>query len=211
MHVWLPGAVQAYDGTTNLADVQVLVEHPVFDDDGRIDEYENLGVLAGVPVGFYRAGGFYMSGPVAAGDEGILLFASTAIGEWRNSGQRSQPKDPARHSLGYPYFLPCAFNDTRTLPDATARAAGLVIGKEGSSEQIRIATGSIQAGASGASPLPTQADYNALLAALSVFLAPANWGTITTAGAAAAKLLTDIQGTGPEPCKPAFTTLFTAK
>lgn len=209
MHFMLPAQVVSYDG--QFVQVNVMVQQPVFNDDNQITGYEKLPTLGPIPVSWPRFGGFYLSGPLAANDEGMVLFASTPIGEWRSTGQSSQPQDASRHSNGYPVFVPALFNDTRPLPDGSARAAGVVLGKEGSSEQLIIQSGLIQAGASGANPLPTQADYNALLTAVSVFLAPTNWVSIGSAATAAAKLLTDIQGTGPEPCKPVFTTLFKAK
>lgn len=149
-HVALPGKVVRYDATTNLADVEVMVKHPLFDGDGRALDGEDLGVLVGVPVKWPRAGGFYMSFPLAADDEGELVFHSTPIGEWRTSGQKGDPDDASRHSLGWPTFRADLFNDSRALPDVSARGAGIVIGKEGSDEQIRIQSGLVQVGASAA-------------------------------------------------------------
>lgn len=200
------GQVLDYDG--QFATVDMMVKNPVFDDDGLISVYEDLGQLSGVPVMWPRFGGFYLAGPLVNGDEGVIFFSSSPWGEWRATGQKSEPKDASRHTLGYPAFFPALFNDGRALPDATARAAGVVLGKEGSDEQIRIASGSVQVGASGVQALPTQADYSAFLTALESFLAPTNWATISAAGSAAATLLTAVT-TGA--AKPAFTTLFKAK
>lgn len=147
-HVMLPGKVSAYDG--QFADVEIMVKHPLFDDDGVPLDSEDLGVLASVPVCWPRFGGFYLSGPLAKGDEGMLIFASTPIGEWRASGQKGDPDDASRHSIGWPVFLPQLFNDKRPLPDSTARSAGIVLGKEGSDEQLRIQSGLVQVGATGA-------------------------------------------------------------
>lgn len=151
-HHALPGVVQAYNASTNLADVEVLVQHPVFDDDGRIEDYESLGVLVGVPVKMPRAGGFLISLPLAKGDTGELVFHSSAIGEWRQSGQKSKSKDISRHSIGWPTFRPDLFADANPIAssDLSNRQAGIVIGKEGGDEQILIQSGLVQIGKTGA-------------------------------------------------------------
>ncbi len=148
VHVALPCQVQRYDATSNLADVQVGVMHPVYDDDNR-RTYEDMGVLVGVPVMFPRAGGFVITLPLAAGDTGLLVFNSTGIGEWRASGQTSQPADASRHSIGWPVFLPGLFPDASPMAagDVTARSAGIVIGKDGASQQIRIGASTVDVGA----------------------------------------------------------------
>lgn len=142
VHVALPGQVVRWDAEANLADVQVMVEHPVYDDDGE-REYEDIGVLIGVPVAWPRAGGHLLTLPMAAGDSGLLVFCSTPIGEWRETGQRSQPEDARRHSIGWPIFYPGAFPDVSppAAGDVAARQAGLVLGKDGDVNQLRI-TGS---------------------------------------------------------------------
>lgn len=146
-HFALPGKVRAYDASTNLADVEIMVKHPLFDDDGKALDGEDLGVLVGVPVKWDRAGGYYMTFPLQAGDEGELVFHSTPIGEWRSTGEKGDPDDASRFSLGWPTFRADLFNDSRPLPDVSARGAGIVIGKEGSPEQIRIQSGVIYIGA----------------------------------------------------------------
>lgn len=139
VHVALPGTVQRWDATANLADVQVAVKHPLFDDDnGRT--FEDMGVLLGVPVMWPRAGGFILTMPLTAGDSGLLIFNSTAIGEWRSSGQTSSPTDASRHSVGWPVFVPGLFPDLSppAVGDLTPRGAGVVLGKDGANAQLRI-------------------------------------------------------------------------
>lgn len=205
MHVMLPGQVVSYDG--QLAAIDCMVKNPVFDDDGAIDVYEDLGTFVGVPVCWPRFGGFYLSGPLAQGDEGMLIFASTAIGEWRASGGKSEPVDASRHSLGWPVFFPALFNDSRPLPDSAARASGVVLGKEGSSEQLLIQSGLIQAGASDAQALPTKADYDALISALNTFAG----GTVPSLGSTLSTAVAFQLAINTGAAKPVYTTLFKAK
>lgn len=210
VHIALPGQVVRWDATKNLADVQVMVKHPLWDDDNN-RTYEDLGVLLGVPVIFPRGGGYVMTWPLVAGDSGQLVFHSTPIGEWRTSGQSSSPADASRHSIGWPTFTPGLFPDTNppNAGDATERAAGIVIGRDGQPEQILIQPGLISAGqpSAGALPLPTLADFATLYNAMSVLVASlstaVSMANVSAAGGVAKGTLTGYT--------PAYTTLFKAK
>lgn len=175
-------------------------------DDDNARSYEDMGVLIGVPVMFPRAGGYLVTLPLAAGDTGLLVFNSTAIGEWRMSGQTSKPADGQRLSIGWPVFVPGLFPDTAppSPTDLAARTAGMVIGKDGGAEQIQIAPGVVQIGATGAAPLPTKADYTALLAALTTFATGLTVGTLVAQSAA----LVTALGAG---AAPTYTTILKAK
>lgn len=204
VHVALPGQVSAWNAATNLADVQVMVQHPVWDDDnGRT--YEDLGTLVGVPVMWPRAGGYVLTMPLSAGDTGLLVFTSTPIGEWRTSNQSSQPADASRHSIGWPVFVPGLFADTAPPSpiDVAARTAGVVFGQDGGAGQILVQGSIVKVGAGG-DFLPTKADYTALLAALNTFASGLNAGTLT---AQASALVTALGGVAA----PAYTTVLKAK
>lgn len=177
VHVALPGKVLSWDPNTNLADIQVMVQHSVWDDDnGRT--YEDLGVLAGVPVKWPRAGGFILTFPMQPGDTGELIFSSTPIGEWRSTNQSSKPADASRHSIGWPTFSPglCADNNPPAAGDATARQAVLIIGKDGGSPQIRISGTDIKLGATATVPVALSTPTDAGLASMATAI-----GTLTTA------------------------------
>lgn len=140
-HVAVPGQVKAYSALTNLADVAVQVQHSVWDDDNN-RSYEDVGTLPGVPVMWPRAGGQLLTMPLAVGDTGLLIFNSDAIGEWRATNQSSQPADSSRMSVGWPVFIPGLFADMNQFAagDAVARAAGLLMGVDGGTQQILIPT-----------------------------------------------------------------------
>lgn len=149
VHVALPGQVVSWDPILNLADVQVMIQHPVYDDDNdRV--YEDIGTLVEVPVVWPRAGGCVITMPLASGDSGLLVFCSSPIGEWRMSGQSSQPADASRQSIGWPVFLPGLFPDIKPLSpnplDIAARAAKMCLGVDGSPVQIRISPSGIELG-----------------------------------------------------------------
>jgi hypothetical protein len=90
-----------------------------------------------------------MYGDLNRASSQTVSFGEASLGEWRTTGQHSQPSDARRHSVGWPWCVPGLYPDTKPLAagDQTARDAGLVIGKDGSNEQIRFAAGEIKAGA----------------------------------------------------------------
>ena len=189
----------AYSATTGLADVDVQVQHSVWDDDnGRT--YEDIGTLPGVPVMWPRAGGYLLTLPLAVGDTGLVVFNSDAIGEWRSTNQKSKPADSSRLSVGWPVFIPGLFADVNPFAagDASQRTAGAVLGKDGGTTQIQINGSTVDIGA-GASYFAAYGDVNdvdwaaaktlgsaiaALAGALSTFSAAIAAATPATAGAA---------------------------
>ncbi len=150
VHIALPGKVVSWDPTKNLADVQVMVQHAVYDDD-NVRTYEDIGTLAGVPVMWPRAGGFVMSLPMTAGDTGLLVFCSAGIGEWRSSNQSSQPADASRHDIGWPVFVPGLFADVKLWSAGDPHGSKAIWGKDGG-EQIQSDGTSIQIGANAVKP-----------------------------------------------------------
>jgi len=148
VHTALPGKVVRYDSAKQLADVQLQVKMSVWDDDQK-RVYEEIPILPEVPVGFMRGGGYFCSLPLAVGDFVLVIFSESSMQEWRSTGQLSEPAgDARRHSVGWPFCIPCGYPDTSPLAsgDNPARQAGLVFGKDGSTEQIRFANGVIEIG-----------------------------------------------------------------
>lgn len=171
LHTVMPGQIVDFDPKTGLASITPMVDHQLWNDDGT-RTYETYPTLTDVPIGFTRGGGFVVSLPMAKGDYVLVLFNESSIDEYRQTGQVAQPQDSRRHSIGWPWALPCGFPDAMPLAegDATARGSSLIIGKDGSNEQIRIASGSILLGAD-ASEFVAMADkvnaqFNAVLSAL---------------------------------------------
>jgi hypothetical protein len=197
VHVALPAKVLSYSATTNLADVDVQVQHSVWDDDNR-RTYEDPGTLPGVPVMWPRAGGFLLTLPLTAGDTGLLVFNSDAIGEWRSTNQKSKPADSSRLSVGWPVFIPGLFADMNPFAagDVPYRTAGVVLGKDGGSTQIQINSSTIDVGV-GATFFAAYGDVNDLdwTAAKTLSTAIATFATALTTYANAIKAIADPPGT----------------
>lgn len=157
LHTSMPGQVVAYDPVTQLADIQPMLKKPQFDDqDNRLDPVR-FPVLPKVPVRWPQAGGFAFVLPMQAGDWVWIEFSEGGTGEFRTTGQESEPFDIARHTITYPYCSPAAPPDTQAMSDGTVTAGTkLLIGQLGSSNQIVISHGGIALGG------PTPADFVAL-------------------------------------------------
>lgn len=141
MHAGIPARVVKYDPVKNTVDAQIVVKNALFDRDGE-REYEEYPTIPSVPVLWPRAGGKIIRLPLEADDFVWLAFSDAALGEWRTTGQLSEPKDARRHSIGYAFATPGAFPDAQPLSpaDAAEVAAGaMIIGEDGSStDQIII-------------------------------------------------------------------------
>lgn len=94
----LPARVISFDGQHTVS-VEVMINQVI---DGEQLPYP---ILADVPVGFMRAGGFVFTVPVKAGDEGLLCFNDRCIDGWFVSGEKSAPMDFRLHDISDATFL----------------------------------------------------------------------------------------------------------
>lgn len=157
LHTALPGQVTHYDPVTQLADVQPMLKKPQFDDqDNRLDPV-SFPVLPKVPVRWPQAGGFAFVLPMQVGDWVWIEFSELGTGEFRATGQESEPLDVARHTITYPYCSPAAPPDTQAMTDATVTGGTkMVMGQLGTANQIVISHSGIALGG------PSPADFAAL-------------------------------------------------
>jgi hypothetical protein len=146
VHTAIPGKVKTYDPETQTAEVIVQVRASTPREDGS-RQPEEAPVIPNVPVAWLRAGGYSLHLPLAANDAVLLIFNEAAIAHWRETGQLSDPGDLTRHSLSYPYAIPCDARNAGKLTDTPADAAvfglpsggHLRIGAESGSEFVALA------------------------------------------------------------------------
>lgn len=62
--------------------------------------------LVDVPVSYPKGGGFAVTFPLRAGDEGIAIFSERCIDGWFQSGNASEPLDYRLHDLSDAMFIP---------------------------------------------------------------------------------------------------------
>lgn len=149
--------VKTYDPALQVADLIPVVRRPVRDEDGDIVDSEDLCVLPNVPVLWPRAGGFFLTMPLLPGDHVLAVFSHDSFAMWRESGSVTDPGDLRRHSLAnavcFAGIFPTASPLSPTPLALAARAAGLVLGKDGAPQQIQINPTGIKLGALAVSPV----------------------------------------------------------
>jgi hypothetical protein len=94
LHTCLPGIVVSFDAGKQTATVQPTIKR-VFTSVGAV----NLPVCVDVPVAFPGGGDFFLTFPVKAGDECILLFSERAIDYWYQQGGTQSPSEYRLHDL----------------------------------------------------------------------------------------------------------------
>ena len=205
-HQWGGNVVQ-FHAATQTADVQPNPSDPRTNPDTGQPYAEPWPVILNVPVAFLRCGGFVAAGPLKPNDPVVLLAFDVDPTTWMKQGRSTQPVAPAdigRSRGAYWIALPC--DPTSAIQDASAAAAGGVVGLDGNSAQIRFAPGSIQLGNAGGdhvalaakidslvnvllatyTPSGTETGFAALLAALVSWKA-SNWTTTPTTGSSLIK------------------------
>lgn len=119
--------VSSYDHTTKRATVVPIVQVGVVQTDGSIAREEPL-ALANVPVAELGSsvGGFAITFPLSAGDEGLLLVNNRSLAEYLQTGADStEPASLQRWSMRDALFLPVFFREAQ----ADDRASGVVVVK----------------------------------------------------------------------------------
>ena len=115
LHVALPCRVEVYNPALQTADVLPMVRRAISDSSGNT-QHEELPILPNVPVLFPRGGPFSITWDLAVGDTVLVVFASSAIGKWRESGDIANPGDLRRHDLSHGIAIPGVAPAAEVLP-----------------------------------------------------------------------------------------------
>lgn len=194
LHTSMPGVIRSYDPETKTADIQPVLKVPIYEPEtGDPGEAEELPVIPNVPVSFPRGGGWHLSWPMEVGDHVTLVFSEAATGQWRTTGELSEPADVRRHCLGYPTAFPGAHPDDDVLLDDdplnVITSGKLVLGKDGDPTQsIRIGPSGIEIG--GLLPVPLAMGPGSVAALNAIVTAVA--GLLGAGGAAFTATMTPL-------------------
>lgn len=102
----LPGIIQSFDKDKMTCEVQPAIKANVQDlKTGKVTATA-LPLLVDVPVAFPGGGGFVMTFPLAAGDNGIVIFSSRCIDNWWQNGGVQTQADLRLHDLSDGMFIP---------------------------------------------------------------------------------------------------------
>lgn len=109
--IWtaLPGIAQSFSAAEMTVSVQPAIKAQQRGPDGEWN-YKQLPVLIHCPVLFPGGGGFVSTFPIAAGDEGLVVFASRCIDNWWVQGDVQTQADLRMHDLSDGFFLPICFS-----------------------------------------------------------------------------------------------------
>lgn len=172
LRVALPGRIERYDASKQLADVAPLLKDQIEGPDGKVTAV-GLPVLTGVPVVFPGGGGFRLTFPVQRGDLVLLVFSDRSLDKWLSGdGREVDPGASHMHSIADAVALPGLH--TFGAPAADAGTASLKVGVAGgvqieiSSAEIKLAGGSAGVARVGDSVAPT-VDFGAWLTAVATF------------------------------------------
>lgn len=83
----------SFDAAKNCVTVQPLLQTKID------DKVSSLPVIAGVPVGFYQAGGFAVTHKPTKGDVCLLLINDRSIAQWKLKGGITDPASPQHHNF----------------------------------------------------------------------------------------------------------------
>lgn len=101
IHTALPAKVVSFNSQNQTVVLALQVKQ-------ILSEGKNLQIppLVDVPVSFSRGGGFAVTFPLKAGDEGMAIFSERCIDGWWQSGDAKEPLDYRFHDLSDAMFVP---------------------------------------------------------------------------------------------------------
>lgn len=96
VHTCMPGRVESYDESTHEATIKPLIRMRQ-----KSGVLIDIPPIANVPIMLPSTGVFSLEYPLSIGDEVLILFSETSIGNWLESsaGSMADPEDTARFCL----------------------------------------------------------------------------------------------------------------
>lgn len=128
LHTALPARVERYDAAAQVVDAKPMIKRALYTNKGD-KRLEALPVVPAVPVAFPQAGGFMVTVPIKEGDHVLLVFSERDIGEWRRTGEDSDPGDQRFHPLHGAFAIPGVVPEGSEL--ASASGENMVVGEDG--------------------------------------------------------------------------------
>lgn len=109
LHTALPVRVESFNSENQTVVCSVLIKQVLQERDNMGEQsIKNVDIppLVDVPVSFPRGGGYAVTFPLTAGDEGFVVFSERCIDGWWQSGRASEPLDYRFHDLSDAMFIP---------------------------------------------------------------------------------------------------------
>jgi hypothetical protein len=144
MHTALPGKIESYDASKQMADVTPLIRRALPREDGTLAS-EPMPTIRAVPVIWPRTGDFFVHLPLAAGDTVLLVCCERDFARWMQTGEASDPLDVRHHHLSHAVAIPGFFPRSNPVGSSNTPSDALVIGKDGGAT-IRVKNAEIKIG-----------------------------------------------------------------
>ena len=133
VHNCLPGKVDRYYVNENRADIKPVLQDRIPTRGGE-ELLESLPIIPSVPIVFPRAGGFFITLPVAVGDLVTLVFSDRSLDNYLSGrGMDTDPDDFRTHDLSDAYALLGGYPFGMAVTDSGIDT-NLVMGKEGGAQ-----------------------------------------------------------------------------
>lgn len=106
--VWtaLPAFVDSFNAARQTVSAQPTIQAQYRAPTGETWQNTTLPLCVDCPVLFPGGGGFTLTFPIAAGDEGLLVFSSRCIDQWWQSGGVQPQAELRMHDLSDGFFIP---------------------------------------------------------------------------------------------------------
>lgn len=116
VHTAMPGQIVSYNSSNQSCTVQLSIKKKY--EDGTLI---NIPQITNVPVVFPRAGKAFISMPLKAGDNVLVIFSERAMDLFLNLGGIVDPKDPRKHHITDAIAIPGVYPFNNSI-DASASA-----------------------------------------------------------------------------------------
>jgi len=175
VHTSIPGRVEKINASNQTVDVKPLIKRQLAYPDGS-EITESLPIIPRVPLQYPRAGRFFITWPIKAGDLVELVFTEASRDNFKaGSGNEVEPDDFRRFDLSDAYAMPGAYPESKAIRNFDADnlrlgvdgGATIVIKEDGNVSVIPSGAGFGHIGAeNGAEPIAlgnkTDTRFNAL-------------------------------------------------
>lgn len=126
----LPAFVKSYNAGKITVEAQPTIKAQIHQPDGKwIDT--TMPLCVDCPVVFPGGGGFVLTFPIAANDEGVLVFASRCIDSWWQSGGIQKQAELRMHDLSDGFFIPSGGMSLPNIPGNVNGATCQLRSKDG--------------------------------------------------------------------------------
>lgn len=176
LHVALPGKIRSYDTAAQTAEIEIQVRRVIpAAEDTDADAVEAYPILPSVPVLWPRGQRGYLHIPLRAGDGVLVVFSEADLGQWRATGEVSDPGLSTRHGLSGGVAIPGLHWQGNPNADASSEVGGWRLGREGGA-YIEGTADTIAVGGQNflAEASPVQAQLDAIAADLATIAARFN-------------------------------------